>query len=55
MVHVIPLDDAKEHSMATDCHCEPRVDYIDPDTDLPWEGDGPLVVHNAFDCRELFE
>lgn len=57
MISVIPLEDSKEHNQEEPslCECNPKIEYIDPDTGMPWEGDGPLVVHNAFDARELFE
>lgn len=47
MVHVYPVNDTCEHDTeSTQCACNPKVDFS--------EGEG-LVIHNAFDCRELFE
>lgn len=55
MIHVIPLNDLKEHNQTIDCECDPTVVWIDPDTELPWAGDGPLVTHNSYDGRECYE
>lgn len=41
-VHVIPLNDYREHEETTECWCNPAHD------------DG-VVVHNALDGRELVE
>lgn len=46
IVHVIPVDDLKEHTKETTCACEPRVDVV--------EG-GMIVVHMAYDGRHLIE
>jgi hypothetical protein len=47
MLHVYPLDEESQHNLTgTDCECMPAVDF-----DLP----EALVVHNAFDGREIFE
>lgn len=37
-----------------DCACSPRVVWIDPDTNLPYPN-GPMVIHNSYDCREIAE
>lgn len=55
MIHVIPLNDLKAHTQDLECACDPSVIWMNPDTGLPWEGDGPLVTHNSYDGRELFE
>lgn len=52
--HIIPLNDEKKHEHSAECSCEPAVSWIDPDTNLPYPR-GPLIVHNAFDCREISE
>lgn len=45
--HVIPVGDLKEHnSDGKLCHCKPRLEK---------EGDGWVVIHNAYDGREFFE
>lgn len=57
--HVFPTNDLQGHR--TDdaeglCECQPEVQWIDPETELPWAiGEGPVIVHNAFDLREMFE
>lgn len=44
--HVYPVDDWIEHlTVGHDCQCEPTVQYIDPETGLPYAG-GALVLHN---------
>ncbi len=46
-VHVYPLDDLQEHvTVGTDCPCEPTVTV---------EGAVLLIIHNAFDHREIIE
>lgn len=57
-MHVYPINDWIDHdvdSIAAECNCpcEPRIDYLDPDTGLPYAE--PIVVHNAIDQRERFE
>lgn len=47
IVHVLPVDDLKEHTETDDCECHPRIEYV---------GDGgKLVVHNSYDGREFLE
>lgn len=46
-VHVLPLDDLKEHTQSDDCECHPKIEYVG-------EG-GKVVVHNAYDGREFWE
>lgn len=53
-VHTIPLNDEIEHEHTFDCWCDPTVEWIDPDTDLPYPN-GPLVIHYAHDGREIVE
>lgn len=45
-VHVIPVNDLKEHEDSSTCECQPRVDIV--------EG-GMVVVHHAWDNREIVE
>lgn len=45
-VHVYPINDWQPHIMTETCTCGPRVDN---------QGANAVVVHNAFDGRELFE
>lgn len=47
MIHVYPVGDEREHELqGTTCPCGPRVE---------WEDAEALVIHNAFDCREILE
>ncbi len=50
MVSVIPINDTRRH-WKQDCWCQPTVEWIDPDTGLPY-ANGPLVIHNSADGRE---
>lgn len=54
MIHVYPLNDDKEHDLTgTQCTCEPRIEFKDPfNGEYYIEG---LVIHNAFDFREVME
>ena len=45
VVHVIPLDDLKEHEQDICCWCTPTCSARDKD----------VIVHNAADGREQFE
>ncbi len=44
IIHVTPLNDLHEHIEAEWCLCQPRV-----------EEDGELIIHNAWDDREVME
>ena len=46
MIHVIPLEDLKSHTENTICECDPVVEIIN---------NNMLVIHNAFDKRDLIE
>ena len=57
-VHIYPLNDWIDHDINVpahqcECRCEPRIDYVDPETGAPYSE--PLVIHNAIDQRELTE
>lgn len=43
-IHVIPLNDLREHTCAPDCWCKPTLDESDP-----------IYVHHAMDRREEYE
>ena len=45
-VHVLPLNDIKEHTESTKCHCKPRIEVV---------GANLIIIHNAFDHREIIE
>ncbi len=45
---VVPLDDLYPHDdYSPDCACNPKTEIL--------EGDQLLIIHNAFDGREIFE
>ncbi len=48
MIHVYPLNDEQEHEIGdtTTCRCDPKLIIDEPEL---------IVVHNAWDCRELIE
>jgi hypothetical protein len=46
MIHVVPLNDEKEHDDSSSCWCRATVE---------WEHAEPLCIHNASDCREIVE
>ncbi len=46
MIHVLPLNDVKDHELCTTCECLPAIH----------EEEGEMVVvHNSFDGREYIE
>ena len=45
-LHVMPLNDKREHEWSADCPCR-------PDTELV--GATLLVIHDAFDFRHIME
>jgi len=45
-IHVVPLNDLKEHTLSADCDCEPTVEVV---------GARLLYIHNSWDHREFFE
>lgn len=45
--HVTPLNDLQEHDDSNTCRCNPRSE-LQPGGDI-------LIIHNAFDDRELVE
>ena len=54
-VHVLPLNDEREHSQSPDCWCGGIVEWLDPETNLPWAAGSYRMIHNAADCREVAE
>ncbi len=47
MWHVLPVNDARIHDEhSASCHCNPRVES---------DENGTIVIHNAFDGREMLE
>lgn len=45
-VHVLPVNDLREHSESIACECRPRVEQYDSHS---------LVIHNSWDGREITE
>lgn len=46
-IHVLPVDDLREHEETTTCPCNPTVE-CEPNATM-------LVIHNSFDGREALE
>lgn len=44
ILHVLPRNDTHEHVESVKCPCNPKV-----------ENDGRLIIHNAYDKREILE
>lgn len=44
--HILPLNDKEPHTEAETCRCNPKVERANDTT---------VVIHNAFDGRELQE
>lgn len=44
-VHVLPVNDLREHVEEIDCWCRPRQDVDEP----------AVIVHNSMDRREEYE
>ena len=53
MMHVLPINDEREHETTTTCWCEPRIEWNDPETGEVYSE--ALVIHNSADGRELIE
>jgi hypothetical protein len=48
MYHVYPINDEQEHILwGASCPCKPSITWVD--------GVTAVIVHNAFDCREVVE
>ena len=45
-IHVVPLNDLKEHILNADCECDPVVEVV---------GAVLIYIHNSWDHREFFE
>jgi hypothetical protein len=45
-LHVIPVNDLREHEANGSCWCKPTLDD---------EGSEPIWIHNSLDGREAFE
>ena len=51
MIHILPVNDLKEHVTKTTCSCNPDVRYRDEHGVLP----EAICVHNSWDGREIIE
>lgn len=45
-IHIIPINDLKEHEETTTCECCPNVEF---------ENGEMIIIHNSFDNREINE
>ena len=45
-IHILPINDIKEHEETTTCECCPSVAF---------ENGEMIIIHNSFDKRELNE
>lgn len=45
-LHVVPVNDLREHVLCRSCWCHPTVDT---------DGGEDVVIHNALDQREKYE
>mgnify|MGYP003402519020 FL=1 len=43
-IHIIPINDLREHEELTTCDCSPKVEF---------ENGEMIIIHNSFDGREL--
>lgn len=47
MIHILPINDLKEHEELTTCGCNPKIEILE---------DGEImVIHNSYDGREIIE
>ena len=53
MINVVPLNDDRQHVHTAECWCEP-VSHCQDKAGVVYPR-GPIVVHNAADCREQVE
>ena len=44
MIHVVPINDLREHTCSTECWCKPTVDE-----------DDDIAIHHSMDRREEYE
>jgi hypothetical protein len=45
LIHVVPINDLREHTTRIDCWCNPQ----------PSADDESVIVHNSLDQREKYE
>jgi ferredoxin-thioredoxin reductase catalytic subunit len=52
-IHVLPINDLRDHEETRACWCEPYVlDEYEEFAGIPLDA---VVVHNSADCREFIE
>lgn len=44
IIHIVPIDDLKEHTDESTCECGPEVEIL--------ESGDIMIIHNAYDGRE---
>lgn len=47
IIHIIPLNDLKDHIDSSTCECNPKSEILD-------NGD-IMIIHNSYDKREVIE
>lgn len=47
MIHILPINDLKEHEELSTCHCNPSAEVL--------EDGSIMIVHNSYDKREVIE
>lgn len=52
MIHIMPVDDLREHEKSLLCWCEPRIEEYDTNGAPLIES---MAVHNSADGREAVE
>lgn len=55
MVHIVPQNDDRKHLLEVYCWCDPLVRDRNPMTGERHDEDGPILLHQAEDCREYAE
>jgi hypothetical protein len=45
-IHIIPINDLRNHQEETTCECNPKVDFVDGEM---------MIIHKSYDEREAFE
>ena len=52
-LHVCPQTDIRPHVLdGTDCPCDPDVEYLNPETGVPYSGNGPTITHHCFEMDD---
>ena len=51
-IHVVPINDTKDHELEMECECKPIVEWGGEGGPYP---SGPVVTHNSYSRREFIE